>query len=155
MGIKRTAETIKVTKQKKMKIISQALIAAAAAANSLIQGVEQATCNGELCGTAHGRYAASQVCMRIDEEAVNYYGDKIGAVGSERCMCIYAFRWNQKEGRNFPVVASKTPECAIAYLSLDLNVVEEEANAELATDASTDGRCDDVTKTVNGKSYGK
>merc|ERR1712147_540744 len=114
--------------KKKMKIISQALIAAAAAANSLIQNVEQAKCNGEMCGTAHGRYAASQVCMRI-----------------------YAFRWNQKEGRNFPVVASKTPECAIAYLSLDLNVVEEEANASLATESTTDGRCDDVTKTVNGK----
>merc|ERR1712147_617597 len=88
--------------KKKMKIISQALIAAAAAANSLIQNVEQAKCNGEMCGTAHGRYAASQVCMRIDEEAVEYYGDKIGAVGDERCMCIYAFRWNQKKAETFP-----------------------------------------------------
>merc|ERR1712071_128132 len=103
------------------------------------------------CGTAHGRYAASQVCMAVDDSVVAYYGAGVGEIGEERCMCIYSFRWNQKQGRNFPVVPSKTPECAVAYLTQELNVVEDESSATLATMDSTDGRCDGVTSQKNGK----
>ena len=134
-----------------MKIISQTLIAACLAANSMIQNEAQIECGDEMCGTAHGRYAASQVCMRVDEAVVAYYGAGIGEIGEDRCMCIYSFRWNQSKGRNFPVVPSKTPECAVAYLTKKLNLVEDEANANLATLASTDGRCDGVKGKKNGK----
>merc|ERR1711935_248279 len=117
----------------KMKIISQTIIAACLAANLMIQNVDQVQCGDEMCGTAHGRYAASQVCMAVDESVVAYYGAGVGEIGEERCMCIYSFRWNQKQGRNFPVVPSKTPECAVAYLTQELNVVEDESSATLAT----------------------
>ena len=134
-----------------MKIISQTIVAACLAANSMIQNVDQVQCGDEMCGTAHGRYAASQVCMAVDESVVAYYGAGVGEIGEERCMCIYSFRWNQKQGRNFPVVPSKTPECAVAYLTQELNVVEDESSATLATMESTDGRCDGVTSQKNGK----
>ena len=121
----------------------------AAADNSLILGTEQKECGGELCGTAHGRYKGSQVCMRVDESAQEYYGSSVGELGSERCFCIFAFRWHQSKGRNWPVVASKTPECAYSYLTKDLNIVAEESGATLASDENTEGRCDDATSTRN------
>ena len=132
-----------------MKIFSL-LVSVIAAENSLMVGTEQAECGGELCGTQHGRNKGSQVCMRVDQAAIDYYGSAVGALDSERCFCIYAFRWHQSQGRNWPVVASKTPECAYAYLKQDLNIVSEEAGAELANESNSDGRCDDATRTKNG-----
>merc|ERR1712026_121019 len=57
-------------KNKKMKIFSL-LVSVIAAENSLMVGTEQAECGGELCGTQHGRNKGSQVCMRVDQAAID------------------------------------------------------------------------------------
>ena len=128
------------------------LFASAFADNSIINGVEQQLCNGEMCGTAHGRYAGSQVCMRVDETVIAYYGASAGNIGDEKCSCIFAHRWHMSQGRSWPVVASKTPECAYAYLTAsELNLVDEGfENVVLANAENTDNRCSDATQTKNG-----
>merc|ERR1712193_160691 len=132
-------------KKKKMKFF-----AATMATNSYILNHPQSQCGDEMCGTASGRHVGSQVCMRVDEEVDEYYDHNAGEIGEERCFCIYAFRWHQKNGRNWPVVASKTPECAFAYLSVDLNIVAEEAHYQFANSTNTNNRCDGATTTKNG-----
>ena len=116
--------------------------------NSIIVGVEQELCNGELCGTAHGRYQGSQVCMRVNQKAIAYFGAKVGAVGDEKCSCIFSHRWHMKEGRNWEVVGAKTPECALAYLNAtELNLIE--ASAPIATEETSAGRCATASETWN------
>merc|ERR1739848_566871 len=79
---------------------------------SLIVGVEQGECGGKMCGYAR----ASSLCMEIDEAAIEYFGAKVGALGSHKCVCIFQHRWHVSQGRHFKVVGSKTPECGFQPL---------------------------------------
>lgn len=135
-----------------MKIFA-AFLATVFADNSIVVGVEQQLCNGELCGTAHGRYQGSQVCMRIDQSVIDYYGSGAGEIGEEKCSCIFAHRWHMSKGRSWPVVASKTPECAFAFLNADeLNLVDEGLeDVVLASADNSNGRCAKATSTRNEK----
>ena len=125
----------------KLSLFFAALVSAE---NSLILGTEQQKCGGVrgvLCGGAASRCREGQVCMRVDKDLWEYYGSSVGTIGSERCYCITALRWHQSKGRNLPVVASKTPECAYSHFQQALNIVPEEASATLASDENTEGRC--------------
>ena len=131
-----------------MKLTLLSTLSVALAENSIILGVEQQLCNGEVCGTAHGRYQGSQVCMLVDQAAVDYFGSSVGQVGEEKCSCIFSHRWHMKQGRNWSVVGAKTPECAFVYLNAtDLNLIEEDA--QLANEENSDGRCSAATGTKN------
>ena len=134
---KRYLDSIKIRKMK-LSLFFGTLVAAE---NSLILGTEQQKCGGVLCGAAGHRCRESQVCMRVDKDLWEFYGSSVGTIGSERCYCITALRWHQSKGRNLPVVASKSPECAYTYLDQALNIVPEEAGATLASDENTEGRC--------------
>ena len=143
-----------------MKVFA-AFLATVFADNSLVVGVEQQLCGGELCGTAHGRYQGSQVCMRIDQSVIDYFGSGAGEIGEEKCSCIFSHRWHMTKGRSWPVVASKTPECAFAFLNAvklsadDFNLVDEGledvglGSVVLANSDNTNGRCATATSTIN------
>ena len=69
----------------KMKLISAFCAVAMGKRMSLIAGVEQGLCNGtDMCGDGH-----ASTCMRITQEAIDYFGKRVGKIGSERCSCIF------------------------------------------------------------------
>ena len=68
-----------------MKLISAFCAVAMGKRMSLIAGVEQGLCNGtDMCGDGH-----ASTCMRITQEAIDYFGKRVGKIGSERCSCIF------------------------------------------------------------------
>merc|ERR1739838_79610 len=137
----------------KMKLISAFCAVAMGTRMSLIAGVEQGLCNGkDMCGDGH-----ASICMRVTQEAIDYFGSRVGKIGKERCSCIFQHRWHMSQGRNFEVVGSKSPECGYkvltsykmggkTYQGMEmLNLVEAgvipREDIKLASDANSDGRC--------------
>lgn len=68
-----------------MKLISAFCAVAMGTRMSLIAGVEQGLCNGkDMCGDGH-----ASICMRVTQEAIDYFGSRVGKIGKERCSCIF------------------------------------------------------------------
>ena len=60
----------------------------------------------------------------LSKAARDYYGNWIGELGVEKCMCVYAYNYATREngGIDLPVIAAKTHECAYKFIKDGLNV---------------------------------
>ena len=85
---------------------------------------------GVLCGlgaNSPGEFVHSQVCVKVDQQFVSYYGkerDERGnltdkdkySVGDELCMCAFAVKWHYENGRKWRIRGEASPMCAVEYL---------------------------------------
>jgi len=106
-------------------------------AGSYLAGTEMRECGGEMC-TKSNRSHGTLVCLQIDSEVRDYYGENLGEEGTEKCFCIHAYNWMVgRRNKKFKINASATHECAWKHLHSDVLVVDSEAGGPFTDETTT------------------